>query len=247
MSIAFSPSKSPVYSPIYPLVNGAVFSPSYLANLALWLDASDTSTITQSAGAVSQWDDKSGNDNHAIQATGAKQPTTGLATINGLNALTLVPNQYMGLTSEISGSGYTFFVVSAVNDTGTNKLILTGNSGSPSLQIDGAEQVDIIRTAQAAILSGTTSVSTSNASIVAAVTTSGDNRTYIDGVLSDSNATDPAYTGGINKILANLYNDWGFSGDVGAILIFTRVLTNTEMNQVGNYLADKWGISWTDL
>ena len=33
----------------------------------LWLDAKDESTITESGGAVSQWDDKSGNDNHAVQ------------------------------------------------------------------------------------------------------------------------------------------------------------------------------------
>jgi len=41
---------------------------------ALWLDAADAGTITQSGGAVSHWADKSGNDNHAAQATGSRQP-----------------------------------------------------------------------------------------------------------------------------------------------------------------------------
>ena len=36
-------------------------------NLSLWLDASDASTITHSNGSVSQWADKSGNGNHAVQ------------------------------------------------------------------------------------------------------------------------------------------------------------------------------------
>jgi len=40
----------------------------------LWLDADDASTITETGGAVSQWDDKSGNARHATQATGSKQP-----------------------------------------------------------------------------------------------------------------------------------------------------------------------------
>lgn len=40
----------------------------------LWLEASDSSTITETGGLVSQWDDKSGNDNHATQGTAADQP-----------------------------------------------------------------------------------------------------------------------------------------------------------------------------
>ena len=42
---------------------------------ALWLDAADASTITESGGAVSQWDDKSGNQNDAAQATAGNRPT----------------------------------------------------------------------------------------------------------------------------------------------------------------------------
>ena len=40
----------------------------------LWLDAYDATTITESGGNVSKWDDKSGNNNHAIQETSSQQP-----------------------------------------------------------------------------------------------------------------------------------------------------------------------------
>ena len=40
----------------------------------LWFDASDASTITESGGAVSQWNDKSGNARHVYQVAGSKQP-----------------------------------------------------------------------------------------------------------------------------------------------------------------------------
>lgn len=43
--------------------------------VAAWFDAMDSSTITESGGAISQWDDKSGNARHASQGTGAQQPT----------------------------------------------------------------------------------------------------------------------------------------------------------------------------
>jgi hypothetical protein len=51
----------------------------------LWLDADDASTITLNDGNVSQWDDKSGNNQHATQENATKQPT--IQTINGVNAL----------------------------------------------------------------------------------------------------------------------------------------------------------------
>jgi len=67
------------YSPVPP-------APSFLASAPLWLDASDASTITESGGAVSQWDNKGAGSN-VTQATGSYQPTTGVSTINGLNVL----------------------------------------------------------------------------------------------------------------------------------------------------------------
>lgn len=63
------------------------WSPADLANLALWLDASDPATITESSGAVSQWTSKDANGRTFTQATGALQPTTGSVTLNSLNTV----------------------------------------------------------------------------------------------------------------------------------------------------------------
>lgn len=52
----------------------------------LWLDASDTLTITASSGDVSQWSNK-GKLGNFTQATGAVQPKTGVTTLNGLNVV----------------------------------------------------------------------------------------------------------------------------------------------------------------
>lgn len=53
------------------------------ASLALWLDADDASTITLNGSNVSQWDDKSGNNRHASQATAANQPAYLTTGFNG--------------------------------------------------------------------------------------------------------------------------------------------------------------------
>ena len=52
-----------------------------------WYDASDTGTITQVAGAVSQWNDKSANGYHLVQATATNKPTSGTRTKNSLNVI----------------------------------------------------------------------------------------------------------------------------------------------------------------
>jgi len=53
-----------------------------------WYDASDTSTITDSLGAVSAWNDIGSTASlHLGQATGLNQPTTNSRTHNGLNVL----------------------------------------------------------------------------------------------------------------------------------------------------------------
>lgn len=78
-----NPRRARVSTPVQSWLN---FSPLELFPL-LWLDASDTSTITSSSNLVSQWNDKSGYARNMTQATSVNQPTTG-ASVNGLNAIT---------------------------------------------------------------------------------------------------------------------------------------------------------------
>lgn len=54
---------------------GARFTPKKISGLALWLDASDLSTITKDgSNYVSEWRDKAGSAAKMVQATGSKQP-----------------------------------------------------------------------------------------------------------------------------------------------------------------------------
>jgi len=62
-----------------------------------WYDAADTGTITESAGSVSQWDDKSGNNNYVEQSNASLQPLTG-STLNGINALDFDATDYLKRT-----------------------------------------------------------------------------------------------------------------------------------------------------
>jgi len=78
-----------LYGALGPLGRGAgraaVWSPlDVAATAALWLDASDAATFTQSGGVVSEWRDKSGNARHGVQSDNARRPRIDTGTINGL-------------------------------------------------------------------------------------------------------------------------------------------------------------------
>jgi hypothetical protein len=73
-----------------------LWTPSTLgSNLALWLDADDSSTLTLNGSTVSQWRDKSGNARNLSQATADNQPTRTLNGMNGRTALTFSGNQWL--------------------------------------------------------------------------------------------------------------------------------------------------------
>jgi len=65
-----------------------------------WWDATDSDTITDSGGNVSQWDDKSGNNYDVTQGSGSDQPITGTRNINGLNILDF-PQKELSINSRL--------------------------------------------------------------------------------------------------------------------------------------------------
>ena len=228
---------------------GASFVPTDIANIALWIDTSDLTTITHVLNAVSQIDDKSGLGNHMVQGTAVNQPTTGSA-INSLNAFSWDgSSDFMDFTSAISRtSGYTVFSIVNVTDDSLNKAIFSGTAGSFAFRADATEQLDIVRTDQAVVLGGTVTIPAATDAIVSCRTGSAGNNTQVDGVTADSNATDPVYSTDTDRWGAQSgTTQFFFDGLMGEQIVYTRILTNAEMNQVGTYLAAKWGITWTDL
>ena len=110
----------------------SLWAPNQLTTAA-WYDASAIDTITESGGAVSQWDDLSGNDYHLTQGVGARQPDTGTRTIGGLNAIEFddSANQGLGISSGSFSKSQPIdiFVVAEADNTGQNVFYDTNNAG----------------------------------------------------------------------------------------------------------------------
>ena len=205
----------------------------------LWLDAADASTITESGGAVSQWNDKSGNNNHAANSTPARQPTyivsdpiagnmpsIGSLSNNGSIGLLTPPISadiaflisYYNSGTETTFNNYnTLFSGSGANgayrvmgNSGTDDFIGTSNFNNAGTYKNGA------------------TTSSSNTVLPMPLTLwkfeSSTNRTQSTAI-------------GYNQLTAS-------RGWIGAYseVIFANGLTNTEKELIEGYLAWKWGL-----
>ena len=103
----------------------------------LWLDASDSSTIASSSNLVSQWNDKSGFNNHMTAST--TQPTFTASVQNGKPAINFgsgkyMQNSLMALPATSSTTGYTIFAVGYTTITNANTRML-GSVADGTLQV----------------------------------------------------------------------------------------------------------------
>ena len=234
------------------------FDPSQIAGLAAWYDASADgtngrpNTITQSGGKVSKWDDLSGNGNHATQGAGADQPTTGQQTIGGKNAIRFDGTDKLILTSEItynSIDGYTVFAVckpTAFGGSESGHVILGGAVGSAQIRIDDTPtKLQWVRTQQAIIQTLDQTLLTGTNYIFGGKINSSDSLLFTNTTKSNV-STNPVFTSGFNMIgglNSSAFDD--FIGDVGEIIVYKSQLSFEKMNEIGDYLSNKWSITWS--
>jgi hypothetical protein len=88
----------------------------------LWIDPSNTSSITHSANNVTQINDLTGNGRHATQANTTHSPTTNTDTINGLNTLRFNGTKALTLAAPPT-AGVLFVVFSSENATALRYLM----------------------------------------------------------------------------------------------------------------------------
>ena len=233
-------------------VGPAPFSPADVANLELWLDGSDSSTITlDGSNNVSQWDDKSGNSGRdAVQATVARRPPLG--TINGVQALdfdgiddflTVTHGSWADLPS------YSIYGVVSMDDTSlafrawigkeasaATRKILIGNDGSTGLFYNSL--LDTINVGKA-------STYANNVPVLISAHKDGNTtaRAYVNGSASSADTTVTTGTNssdiGIGAGAASGGYNW--PGQVGEILIYSDHHSGATRGLIEAYLKAKWG------
>lgn len=215
---------------------------------ALWLDASDGATITESGGKVSQWNDKSGNSRHATQGTLANRPTTGLVTVNGLNAIDfdgaddwLVTSGY--IPANTSAGDLCAFIVANSTGSADRALLSTralANNGF-TLRTNSTTQTAYFHAGATPTLTRTISA---GANIFQFVRDALSVRLGENGSIGSASSLSN-YTVSGQNLTIGADSGAGFSrfdGPVCEVVLLESLPTDSVREKVEGYLAWKWGL-----
>lgn len=222
-------------------VGGGLWTPADITT-ALWLDAADASTVTTVSGAVSQWNDKSGNNRHATQAEAGRRPgySGNRITFNGSTFLSCDPGW---------GNFWEWLLV---------------------LKFDRADVLQVpIRDSQAFGATGVVAYSSSsssfyrlrnteNASYKTSISSEFGTDTRIHGFSSRTTNQAFAFVDGIQKTswavsgvmgstlflgINGLFRDNGLQGSMCEFVLLPSQADDATRQRLEGYLAHKWGLT----
>lgn len=225
---------------------GLSWDPSQLP-LSLWLDASDASSIISSGGSVSQWNDKSPNGNNATQSTASEQPTTGVETINGLNAIDFDTDR-LDINGLSLDNEHTVYVVAYTNATSSYRDLLRASPPSFDFvfgQLNGNWSTFYGNgTVWADISANTPLQSSTTASLFGIVADGLGNATPYHSGSSQNNKNCTlvgTLTGFTIGAAGNNNNRW--DGPIAEIIVTSTALSTADRQLLEGYLAHKWGLT----
>jgi len=233
------------------IIQGPPFSPLDISGCALWLDGSDTSSMYDSAvggslsvngGVVGRWQDKSGNNNHATNGVVANMPKRSDGARNGRTGILFDDTDFVSIYKSLSiGVTTTVFIVKNTKVDQNYIPLYAPPAGATYLlrTVNGDANTIINQNAGTPIL-------------------------YINGTLDTGTTLDRLFKVGYNKgVLYSLssvnFTTWlninvsgfgGFyqmTGDMYDILIYNRVLSTSERQQVERYLSAKWNVPLNNI
>lgn len=244
------------------------FTPKSIAGLALWLDASDSSTLFQDAAAttpatatsdpVGAWLDKSGNARHATQSTAASRPTISANTQGGKKMLGFDgANGRLTISFPVTAADPVSMIAVArrgatnwgggggggygsfLNSTG-------GSSGGPQLRVDTGN-IEVIGGTNKSTTLGS-NVGVGSCAIIEGMVSSVATSLYVQGALVDSDAGAGAITTAGTRTSIGAWNDGTqgggpLNGDIAELICYRASLSTSQRQKLERYLAAKWGIT----
>jgi hypothetical protein len=239
------------FGPTGSLTVNCAFSPTHLDGLTLWLDASDSGTLTKDGDDVSEWAEKAGG-RYWRQATEANQPSHSVVTQQGKPVVSLAVDDYLDrvtlsddpapFTLAASEGPFTLFFVSNVSGTFGDAWL--GNSGSLQMVVVTNNTTLMVVPAFPTTLDFTTPARGTGFHVdlfERDAGSPGPTRHWLDGSLS---------SGGGNHTIAYSFDRLGlrypatdpYDGNMAEVLAY-GALSDADKNQVLSYLYRKWGIS----
>lgn len=218
----------------------APFDPLSISGLAAWYDA--TVGVTDAgSGAVSQWNDQSGNGRH-LTAAGSERPTTGTRTQNSRNVIDFSGSNSMASSSSFTqGTSDTVFVV-CLNDDGsdaTAQVVYNSSNGAARTRMNK------IATNVWTITSGTNlsgGTPDTNPHLITGVFGGASSILRLDGSQLASGTAGTSSGSSAPFLGAAPAGGQRWDGWIAEVLHYDSVLSGPDIALVEAYLTAKWGL-----
>jgi hypothetical protein len=232
----------------------ALWTPADITT-ALWLDAADASTITESSGAVSQWNDKSGNGRNAT-ASSTERPTYSATSFNGNPGLTFNGTSNVmradALASSLGGEDTPFSCHVVVNFS-AGVFIGTGASASANplhsiISLDASSFFNSVRRDLANNLASITGSNSASANLLLGNVFTGTSATLYRNAAQDATGTQNVGTLGtldrfvIGALARTTVSNYA-TGTISEIIINASAVSTDTRQRTEGYLAHKWGLT----
>jgi len=228
------------------VTTGAPLDPSNYAWLKLWLDASDSSTLTLNPWKrVASWDDKSWNSNH-VQADNSwgtdRRPRLVNGNLNGLDTIRFSSDDslYTTNTSLIwANTDYTKFAVMKIDNSWLSNCTL-GNYWWHTIYF-ATDKPRLYN--QWVVLESATSIWSSNYAIMMVTyDPSVENTIYVNGNQTAANNLTRNFHDNGSTYVGSRWNSCFLNWKIAEVWIFDRGLDSSERNDLECYLSDKRNI-----
>lgn len=208
--------------------------------LFAWWDPSDSLNVTKSGGRFDQVNDKSGNG-YNLTSSGASRPFDS-RTQNGLELLDFQESQYISASHpDITQPFILNFIGNTDSISGVKRIFDTSSGGRITLLTNGSNYY--LYSGIDGQYQGSWATS---AAIITVIINSGNALIYENGILEFSKTTGTENLGsirwGTSRTLSQYWN-----GALGESFIYSNIITNPQLNQTNQYLANKWAIPYTDI
>ncbi len=240
---------TPPYSGFPTIVTAGYYSPKSIANLNLWLDANDPSTLTLSGTSVTTWKDKSeiGNDG---TATGTIRNT---GTINKLTALSWSGSGSTYFSGSLTNSGTTLtvfsvFLMNSSSYTTARVLSLAkpgfndyNNTAYTAAIERNSGNFDSYRASAAR---GSIAGTFGSAVLVCSLYDGTNHNIYKNGTAGTAAASTGSF-GYTNYEVAGSFGEESlvpYNGLIGEVIHYNAALNTEQRQKLEGYLAWKWGL-----
>lgn len=207
--------------------------PDQVWGLEFWFDGKDPSTVSLNEDRAIQWDDKSGHDRHVSNAVDAQRPTYDANT----GRLTFTANNETYLQSADFGSLIQPNTVFIVYKSADNSVFIMDSKVSYHAFRIYLNKFDIY--ANVTLKDGP---NTGDDNIHCGEFNGITSKYWINNIFVVGGDVGAAFLRGITlgaRAVLGVFADCEIMETFG----YNRVLSDTERNQLTNYLQDKWGLS----